>query len=237
MRGVVSCPGVMNNPEMRQESTDRLDAHGARPESSRLVRAVLAAAFGLAVALAQPTLAEKADRDKPVNLEADRVTIDDAKQIAVFEGNVVLTQGTLQIRGDRMEVRQDKEGFKQGTTWGNLAYFRQKREGYDEYIEGWAERIEYDGRTEIMQMFNRSQLKRGQDEVRGSYISYNAQTEFFQVTGGPKSAARDAEKGGRVRAIIQPKPKEKPAAAPPVTLKPAPEIAKPREQEPASRLK
>lgn len=237
MRGVESCPGVMNNPEMRQESTDRLDWHGARPMPGRLVRAVLAAAFGLAVTLGQPTLAEKADREKPVNLEADRVTIDDAKQIAIFEGNVVLTQGTLQIRGDRMEVRQDKEGFKQGTTWGNLAYFRQKREGYDEYIEGWAERIEYDGRTEIMQMFNRSQLKRGQDEVRGSYISYNAQTEFFQVTGGPKSAAaRDAEKGGRVRAIIQPKPKEKPPAAPPVSLKPTEDIAKPRE-EPASRLK
>ena len=52
------------------------------------------------------------------------------------------------IRGDRMEVRQDKEGFKHGTTWGNLAYFRQKREGFDEYIEGWAERVEYDGRAD-----------------------------------------------------------------------------------------
>jgi lipopolysaccharide export system protein LptA len=195
-----------------------------------------ALALCLAVALVHPAAAEKADREKPVNLEADRVTIDDAKQIAIFEGNVVLTQGTLQIRGDRMEVRQDKEGFKQGTTWGNLAYFRQKREGYDEYIEGWAERIEYDGRTEIMQMFNRSQLKRGPDEVRGNYISYNAQTEFFQVTGGPKSAARETEKGGRVRAIIQPKPKEKPPASPPVSLKPAQDIDKPRE-EPATRRK
>ncbi len=102
----------------------------------------------------------KADRDKPVNLEADRVTVDDAKQIAVFEGNVVLTQGTLQIRGDRMEVRQDKEGFRHGTTWGNLAYFRQKRDGVDEYIEGWAERIEYDGRAEKMQMFTRAMMKR-----------------------------------------------------------------------------
>jgi len=229
---VESSARVMNNPQMRLELTDRLDALAA---GGRLARIVLATAITLVLAV-PPAVAEKADREKPVNLEADRVTIDDAKQIAIFEGNVVLTQGTLQIRGNRMEVRQDKEGFKQGTTWGDLAYFRQKREGYDEYIEGWAERIEYDGRTEIMQMFNRSQLKRGQDEVRGSYISYNAQTEFFQVTGGPKSAARDGEKGGRVRAIIQPKSKDKPAASPPVSLKPAPEIAKPRE-EPASPVK
>ena len=164
--------------------------------------------------------AERADRDKPINLEADRVTVDDAKQIATFTGNVVLTQGSMILRGDRMEVRQDKAGFKQGTTWGSLAYFRQKREGFDEFIEGWAERIEYDSRADKVQMFNRAMLKRGQDEVRGSYISYDVTSEFFQVTGssGPRSAA--ARPGdGRVRAIMQPKPKDG-ANAPPVPLRP-----------------
>ena len=179
---------------------------------------------------AAPLRAEKADREKPVNLEADRVTIDDAKQTALFEGNVVLTQGTMQIRGDRMEVRQDKEGFKLGTTWGAPAHFRQKREGYDEYIEGWAERIEYDGRAETLQMFVRAQLKRGPDEVRGNFIAYDARTEFFQVTGGGVKAAAPNNPEGRVRAVIQPKPRDKPAAAPPVTLKPAESIAAPREE-------
>lgn len=182
------------------------------------------------LAVAVPLRAEKADRGKPINLEADRVTIDDAKQIAVFEGNVLLTQGTMQMRGDRMEVRQDKEGFKSGTTWGKPAYFRQKREGFDEYIEGWAERMEYDGRAETMQMFNRAQLKRGPDEVRGNYISYNASTEFFQVTGSGVQAAAPSTPEGRVRAVIQPKSKDKPAAAPPVSLKPAESIAAPREE-------
>src|SRR5688572_22670969 len=133
--------------------------------------------------------AEKADREKPINLEADRVTVDDAKQLAVFEGNVVLTQGTMVIRGDRMEVRQDNEGFKHGTAWGKLAHFRQKREGVDEIIEGWAERIEYDGRADKVQMFTRASMKRGQDEVRGDYISYDAATEFYQVIGGGAKAA------------------------------------------------
>jgi lipopolysaccharide export system protein LptA len=186
-----------------------------------------AAACCLLAALAASAAAEKADRDKPVNLEADRVTIDDSKKIAVFEGNVVLTQGTLQIRGDRMEVRQDKEGFRQGITWGSPAHFRQKREGFDEHIEGWAERIEYDGRAESVQMFNRAQLKRGQDEVRGNYISYDSRSEFFQVTGAGSPAA---ESGGRVRAVIQPKSKDPPPAGAPVTLKPAETITAPREE-------
>jgi lipopolysaccharide export system protein LptA len=183
----------------------------------------------LLVALAAGAAAEKADRDKPVNLEADRVTIDDSKKIALFEGNVVLTQGTLQIRGDRMEVRQDKDGFRQGITWGKPAHFRQKRDGFDEYIEGWAERIEYDGRAESVQMFDRAQLKRGQDEVRGNYISYDARSEFFQVTGASSPAAA-AESGGRVRAVIQPKAKDAPSGGAPVTLKPAETLTAPREE-------
>ncbi len=191
---------------------------------------VRAASLSLAALMlaAGSAFAEKADREKPINLEADRVTVDDAKQISTFTGRVVLTQGTLIIRGDRMEVRQDSEGFKNGITWGNLAYFRQKRDGYDEYIEGWAERIEYDSRADKMQMFNRASMKKGADEVRGSYISYDAKTEFFQVNGGGAKAAAAENSDGRVRAVIQPKPKEKPAAQPPVSLKPDTTLAAPR---------
>jgi lipopolysaccharide export system protein LptA len=167
--------------------------------------------------LAAPAQAEKADRSKPIHLEADRVIVDDAKQIATFTGNVVLTQGTMVLRGDRMEVRQDKNGFRQGTTWGSLAYFRQKTDNADELIEGWAERIEYDSRSDKIQMFNRAMLKRGQDQVQGNFISYDAATELFQVT-GDTSAAGSKSGDGRVRAIFQPKQKEQPSP-PPVTLK------------------
>lgn len=194
------------------------------------LKACAAGLLFAAALIAANAHAEKADREKPINLESDRVSVDDAKQISTFEGRVVLTQGTLIIRGDRMEVRQDAQGFKTGITWGNLAYFRQKREGYDEYIEGWAERIEYDGRADKMQMFNRASMKKGGDEVRGNYISYDANTEFFQVVGGNTKTSATGD--GRVRAVIQPKPKEKPEAQPPVPLKPAAEVSAPRESLP-----
>jgi lipopolysaccharide export system protein LptA len=180
-----------------------------------LVRAVAVAAL-VTVSAAH---AEKADRTKPIHLEADRVTVDDLKQISTFTGNVVLTQGTMVLRGDKMEVRQDRDGFRQGTVWGNLAYFRQKRDGYDELIEGWSERIEYDSRADKVQMFNRAMLKRGQDEARGNYISYDVATEFFQVTGSGTRTASAPTSEGRVKVIIQPKPKEPPPAAPAVSLK------------------
>ncbi len=204
-------------------------AHAARVAWQRFFGVIALTVF-CAVASGN-AFAEKADRDKPINLVADRVTVDDANQISTFEGRVVLTQGTLIIRGVRMQIRQDDQGFKHGTTWGDLSYFRQKREGFDEYIEGWAERIEYDGRADTVQLFVRASMKKGGDEVRGNYISYDANSEFFQVIGGGAQAKGSAD--GRVRAVIQPKPKE-PAAAqparPPVPLKPTTILSAPREE-------
>lgn len=171
-------------------------------------------------------LAERADRDKPVNLEADRVDLDDAKKEAIFEGNVTLTQGTLQIKADKVIVKQDADGFQYGIAFGKPATFRQKREGFDEYIEGFAERLEYDGKVEKMQMFTNARIQRGADEVRGDYISYNSVTEFFQVIGGGKTAATTGNPQGRVRAVIQPKPKPgtEGAAKPPLDLQPSPGV-------------
>ena len=159
---------------------------------------------GCLVLAALPALAEKADRDKPVNLEADTVVMDDVKQISTYQGNVVLTQGTLEIHGDKMIVKQGAGGFEQGTIYGKPASFKQKRDGLNEYIEGFAERIEYDAKADKAQLFTKARMKRNQDDVRGNYISYDARTEFFQVIGGAKEAGTPA---GRVHAVIQPKSK------------------------------
>lgn len=94
--------------------------------------------------------AQNTDRQQPVNIEADRMTIDDRNKTNVFEGSVVMSQGSLEIRGDRVVISQGADGFQRGVATGNnrLATFRQKREGTNTYIEGEAERIEYDSRAE-----------------------------------------------------------------------------------------
>ena len=173
--------------------------------------------------------AEKADRDMPINLESDTATVDDARKISIYEGNVILTQGTLKIHADKLVVTEDAEGFQRGTAYGNPASFRQKREGYDEYIEGYALRIEYDQKKDLVQLFNQASMKRGLDEAHGNYISYDGKTEFFQVLGG-KEAATANNPHGRVRTVIQPKQKTDAPAAQPASLKPAESIANPRNE-------
>lgn len=177
--------------------------------------------------------AERADRDKPVHLEADKVRIDDAKQISVFTGNVVLTQGTLMIRGDQIVVTQDKNGFKHGTATGNLASFRQKREGLDEYVEGYGERIEYDTGSEIMQIYGQARVKRGRDDVRGEHITYNSKTEVFQASSAPGQPVANSGKGQRVHAVIQPQDKMAPSenlpAGDALSIKPDTRLIRPGE--------
>jgi len=155
--------------------------------------------------LAGAAQAERADRGKPINLESDRMHIDDAQKTSVFEGKVVLTQGTLSIHADKVTVRQDKDGYQYGSASGNLATFRQKRDGAEGYIQGEAERIEYNSKLDRVEFFNRARLLREPaDEVRGSYISYDSRTEYFTVTGGAGPSASGST-GGRVRAVIQPR--------------------------------
>lgn len=173
--------------------------------------------------------AEKADRDKPINLESNTATVDDVKKVSIYEGSVILTQGTMEIRADKLVVKEDEEGFQYGTAYGNPASFRQKREGYDEYIEGYALRIEYDGKKDLVQLFNQARMKRDKDEARGNYISYDGKTEFFQVIGGKETATPSSPRG-RVRTVLQPKKKSAAPAPSPSKLKPAESIANPREE-------
>ncbi len=178
-------------------------------------------------------LAEKADRNQPLNAEADSLRYDDARQTSVFTGNVVITKGTILIRGAVVEVRQDPQGNQFGVVNGSPAFFRQKRDGVEEFIEGTGQRIEYDSKADtvrfignaVMRRFKGTQLS---DETTGSVIVYNNTTDVFTVDGG--SANRSADNpSGRVRAMLTPVPKEAepgatPAAPPPATLKPSPRI-------------
>lgn len=169
--------------------------------------------------------AERADRSKPVRLEAERVTVDDIKRMHIFEGNVILMQGTLVIRSAKLVVTQDAEGFQKGIATGGadgLAHFRQKRDGKEEFVDGQAERIEYDSRSEKSEFRTRALVKSGIDEVRGNFILYDGLTERYEVTATPGAKPGTAE--GRVTAVIQPKnapiTHSIPASGSPVTTKP-----------------
>jgi lipopolysaccharide export system protein LptA len=195
------------------------------PARAALLACSLAACVAGTLGLLSPAAAQTPNSNEPVNIEADRMKADDQKQVAEFDGRVVLTQGTFQLHADKLVVRKDADGFQHGTATGQPATFRQKREGTDEWISGEANRIEYDGRSEQVELFGGARVARDNDEVRGNYISYDTRAQVFRVQGGKEYASAPG-RDDRVRAVIQPRGKstgkDKPAA--PLLLAPTPGI-------------
>ena len=177
-----------------------------RPE---IRHALLGLAAALLLSPAVSALAEKADRDKPTNIEANKMSSDDARRMTIFEGSVVLSKGTILVRADRIVVRQDADGFQYSTAYGKPVRFRQKGEPKDGcegvWTDGEALRIEIDERNEKVELFEKARVTRDQDVVHGDYIFLDQRTEFFSVSAA-KGAAPTAPEG-RVRAVIQPKTK------------------------------
>jgi len=159
---------------------------------------------GLLVLCPAIVFSEKADRDKPTQVEANRMSADDARRLNVFEGDVVVTKGTIRLTAERLVVRQDAEGFQSATATGRPARFRQRQDpkpGEKEgiWVEGEALRIELDDRNQKIELFDNARVNRGGDEVAGDYIFVDQRSDFYQVSAG-KGPAK-----GRVKAIIQPK--------------------------------
>ena len=154
--------------------------------------------------------AEKADKNRPVNLEADSVTLDDINKTSLYLGNVILIQGTLTLRADQVQAKQNDQGLQAITAVGRPVAFRQKVDGREEYLEGFADRIEFDNVKSQLELIGNAKLRRGQDELRGAQISYNANTEFYRVIGQPNAQTP----AGRVRAVIRPKPTPSSPATP-----------------------
>jgi len=210
------------------------DSRLSRP----LVQAIGCALIALAATGAAQ--AELADKNAPMNIEADSLRYDDTNRTSTFTGNVAITKGSIVMRGRRVVVRQDEQGNQFGTITGDekaQGFFRQKREGLDEWIEGQADRIEYDSQKETVRFLGSAALRRFRgtqlnDESLGNVITYNSATEVFTVQGG--APGRTAENpSGRVRAMLTPIPKDEAATtappAAPASLRPSTQINEQRQ--------
>lgn len=169
--------------------------------------------LGLCLVLAGPAAAEKADRQKKLVMEADYCLDDELKQVRVCTGNVSIVQGTLILRGARMETREDAQGYLSGSILSDanqMPFYRQKREGLDEYVEAQAQTIEFDGKSDTVKLIQKAQMRRLRggtltEEVLGAVITYNNLTDQTTIDGQSAGTAT-ARPGapGRVRLVRVP---------------------------------
>lgn len=194
-------------------------AHSSRL-ASRAQRAALAGVLALLAGMAQ---AEKADRSKPMVVESDgkqAASVDLARKLTIISGNVTISQGSLLIRADRVEVREPEPGQYTAVALGlagQRATFRQKRDKVDEFIEAEADRIEYDGAAELVRCIGAAQLRilrtgEVSDEASAATIVYNQRNDTVVFDGGAPPAAGATP--GKARLVFTPRPSASAASQP-----------------------
>ena len=171
-------------------------------------RLLMAAA--LLLAAAGPAQAEKADMYKTTDIAFGALKMDDVKQVTVLSNGVNVQRGTLAISAARGFMKALPDGSRQFTLFGDgkIATFRQKRDGAgDQWIDGEAERIDYDEKTEVVTLVGKAAARRSiggkpGDEVQGEFIAYDSRRESYSVanstTGESKAGA------GRGHLVLQP---------------------------------
>jgi lipopolysaccharide export system protein LptA len=186
--------------------------------------------FGL-LAIALPAGAEKADREKPIRYSANNLDGNEAEQSIILLGKVEIVQGTIVLKADRVVLKQQPDGSYNASATGKPVLFRQKMDNSDEFVDAQAQRIEYLGSKELVELYDQAWIKRGKDELRGSFLTYNSSNGAFAGRGTWPPAATPPAGDGRVTGVIQPRPKEpgKPEAkaAEGTKLQTAPALANP----------
>ena len=167
----------------------------------------------LSLGLASLVYAEKADQDKPIILEAEKVSVNDVKQIYDLNGQVLLIKGSILVTGEDGHIQVDPEGYEfvdvKGTA-DTTASFRQRREGpADEFMQGRATQVTYNAKTEVLTLTGDASLKRllnmqMLDQLRGWKIEYDDVKQYYRVT-PPQNAKPDDLP--LARAILSPRRK------------------------------
>lgn len=143
----------------------------------------------------------ESDRKQPIEIEADKGELDQKNQSTTFTGNVIIKQGSLNIRASSVHVTRSEDGQQTMKATGNPVKFGQTLDGNKGTINGEANNVEYASATGIVRLSGNAKVTRGGDKAQGSTITYNTRTEVYTVAGSPAS---NGKSGKRVSIVIQP---------------------------------
>lgn len=165
----------------------------------------------LLLALSLPALAERADAKKETQIQAQKASYNSVRDAGRFTGDIVMTRGSLNMRGEQLDFTQNANGYQEFVLVGTekrRANFRQKSDnGDDEWIEGEGDRIEYSDQKEIMKIIGHARLRRLEgtrviEQVEGEQVEYDSLKEMFHALSPDKPATSS---DSRVTVVIQPR--------------------------------
>lgn len=161
----------------------------------------LGTALGSAAAWALPS-----DRDQPIRIQADTAELDDKQGVAVYRGDVIITQGTLKITGDTVTITQTASGdIDVFTSVGNLAYYEQKPDVDKDIVKAYGKTIQYFASNERIVLIDQAKVIQEGNTFEGEKIVYDTRRQI--VNAGRATGSNVSTPRPRIDMVIQPKNK------------------------------
>lgn len=164
--------------------------------------AVIASGFWSINSVALPD-----DRDQPIHITADTASINDKTGITTYKGNVVITQGSILIEGDHVDMYRGDDGVEKMIAKGTPAHFRQQPEVDSAFSDAWGLHILYMIDDEKLTITQQAKVVQEQDTFTGEKIIYDLEKSIVDAFGTADGKANTDK--GRVNMVIQPKSKNK----------------------------
>jgi lipopolysaccharide export system protein LptA len=154
-------------------------------------------ATGLLLAPAY-SFALKSDQAQPMHLEADSVEIDDEKGVSLYQGNVIITQGSFKLWADRMWIHRQAGKTEKILAEGNPARFRQLMDETNEEVRGRARKASIVLDRDEVQLVEEAVIEQGKDSFSSDRILFVRSKSLIK-------AGAIVEGKQRVQVVIEPK--------------------------------
>ncbi len=142
----------------------------------------------------------KGDEQQPIKIEADSGTADMKQMMTVFNGNVVITQGSLVIHADKATAEQDANGYRSIILYGKPVVFEQIDNDGGK-IEGQGNQFNYNTKSNLALLTGRSRVKKGNNIIIANVITYNTKTQVYSATATPSNGV-NKKTSGRITVIL-----------------------------------
>ena len=137
-------------------------------------------------------LALKDDTNQPINIVSDNQSLDMSNRVVTFTDNVVITQGSIVVKANKVIITRPEENSKKKDTveaFGNQVMDNGKP------VDGKANKVFYDLGTEFLTLTGNAELKQLDSKINGNVITYDVKKQQLNAT---------SSSGSRVKTVLIP---------------------------------
>lgn len=141
------------------------------------------------------------DKHQPIHISADTAQINEKTGTTTYTGNVLMKQGSMEIKAARIDLYREKDSVSRIIANGAPANFRQQAAEDKPITDAFGEKLDYLIAKQTITITGNAKVQQESDQFTGSKIVYQMDKAIVNAYSG------EGKTGQRVQMVIQPKAK------------------------------